>query len=180
MNKLLAMVAFLLPLLGCPANSSRKVQNAACPGIQDLDTSGKKACTEMGCNDQLSIRIPATLLTDKPSEKTPYTIDVVMDGISLQCKAELPVSDCKARVQCNDGSSLIHYSNCSMEAKDQGFELNPGTLPKSVKLTISSKGKVLLKKSSTPKYSAVQPNGPGCGPVCCQSNITLSREKTPQ
>lgn len=108
-----------------------------------------RACTEIGCSNELRIII------DGPLPPT-YTIELAAPGIetiTLTC----------AKGQSSEAS--IH------ECRPDGAIFRD-LAPDDVTVTFTWQGGI-VSDTLHPSYAAVQPNGPDCPPTCRQGTATL-------
>ncbi len=147
--------------------------NAECPG-PDIGEPRPDACTEMGCYSGLHLSV-------RPSDAWPhgdyrYVLD--LDGRTVTCEGSLPLKRCGIQsMTCSDAAVTVVESGCALDASTHAFgDVQISDAPSRVHLTIEHDGKAIADADFTPKYRRVQPNGPGCGPVCCQAadQVTLA------
>ena len=116
------------------------------------------ACTEIGCTDGLTVELRAA---SGAFEAGIYSITLGGDACTVtvggpdDCAADRCVVDST----CN-GITLVGYDEA-----DTLTLLAPVTEGE-VALTVDLEGTVLLDESFEPLYETIEPNGPGCPPVC--------------
>lgn len=142
---------------------------AACPGIDAVELSPDKSCTEMGCGDMFSLDVS---LIDEAARTGAgdYVIKLDTGEEVAQCKGALPVTECSKNLECDRRELLsISSESCGPEAKSLALGGVSGSkLVDAFTLTISKDGAEVFNKKFDVTYGIAQPNGQGCGPVCCQ------------
>jgi hypothetical protein len=125
-----------------------------------------KMCTRKGCIDGLEIEIV-------PSQGLPrgrYTIELEADDKRGRCELELPLPACErapAHRCTGDVAVLVSENGCALAESEHGF--GPLTIqgaPKRVVVSVARDGKPAGRLELAPSYQRIEPNGPGCGPVC--------------
>jgi hypothetical protein len=146
------------------------------PGLGCASSSPPQTgCTEIGCNDGLTV----TFAPNSGWAPGSYRFVVDIDGQTTTCEGMLPLKDCDVgpSLQCSPASGRlgIGESGCALPPAQQGFsELHLGVPPaQSVTITVSRDGSELVQKTLTPQYKTSQPNGPNCEPVCQTASETL-------
>ncbi|MCB9610043.1 MAG: hypothetical protein H6716_25885 [Polyangiaceae bacterium] len=134
------------------------------PGDAQAPTpdSAAPACSLIGCEDALQIRLDA--LRWGAGE---YTFKFDVDGASSECNASVPWAcsqDCAA--------PGIAFYGCTEGKAIEGVRISGS--PKRVSLTIQRDGTSVANKVFEPDYQHVQPNGPQCEPICHQATENLS------
>jgi hypothetical protein len=136
----------------------------------DMSVAGKESsrgCTEMGCTNGFHLGVEP--LDAWPHGKYRYVLDV--DGHEVTCEGSLPLQGCETpNITCSDAAYSVTESGCAIAPRQHAFGdvMIPG-FPSSVHLRVEHEGKPVLDEALDLKYGRVQPNGPGCGPVCCQA-----------
>ncbi|MCB9565764.1 MAG: hypothetical protein H6710_00800 [Myxococcales bacterium] len=133
-----------------------------------------RACTEIGCMDGLRIAL-------EPSSGMPagaYVIDLEIDGAATRCEGNLPLKPCEegSSVTCSSDAVVVEESGCAMAPEAQALSgiLFESARPKDVKVTIRRDGEVVAEAELSPEYRRLEPNGPGCPPICEQAEATLT------
>ncbi len=134
---------------------------------------GGQSCTEIGCSDGLTVVVPSD--AEWPAGDYRFVVDV--EGTTTTCSGSLPLPPCETRaITCDrEGVVQITESGCALSAEQHAFgELHflQGT-PSSVRVEIYHQDRAVAQQSFTPTYQTVQPNGPGCGPICEQASVEL-------
>ncbi len=161
------------PSPGAPATGSVDPAVArACPDAPSLAATGATACTQMGCYDGYEIEVT-------PSEAWPagdYRYIVELDGRTVTCTGSLPLQPCgTASMTCDGEGVSITESGCALQPAQHAFGgVSIPELPQAVHLRIEHDGASLVDQALTAKYATSQPNGPGCGPICCQGGDAVS------
>ena len=159
-TKFLALAALLgsIPGLGCASSSPPQT-----------------GCTEIGCNDGLTV----TFAPNSGWAPGSYRFVIDIDGQVTTCEGSLPLKDCDAgpSLQCSPATERVRIgeSGCALPPEQQGFsELQIGVPPAaSVKITVSRDGAELVQKTLAPQYKTSRPNGPDCEPVCQSASESL-------
>ncbi|MBE7485667.1 MAG: hypothetical protein HS104_37565 [Polyangiaceae bacterium] len=153
-----------LAMLGCNASSAPPPAGAG-PG---------KVCTEMGCQSGLDIELV------RPTGWPPgsYRITLRVDGKSASCEGKLPLEPCERgpTFHCNDASLSIAESGCALAADQHAIGGLTSTVTEASKasLVIEHQGALQATAQLTPAFQTVQPNGPGCEPVCQSASMRLT------
>ena len=132
--------------------------------------AGSVACTDMGCEDGLSVDFSLT-------EPGDYTVEIVADGQTITCSATLPLPPCdRGGASCSAPGVLLMASGCALPASNHslGGVMLSGAHPETVEVVVSRDGNEERRQSFTPTYQRVAPNGEACGPICNQATVTLS------
>jgi hypothetical protein len=166
-------------LAALPALAALAVLAVACgsgAAPPPASTPPPRACTEIGCVDGLHVELT-------PGSRWPagrYRIDVEADGAAQSCEAVLPLKACDAgpSAQCSGAAlATIGESGCALPPADHGLsDINFSGAPKRVHVRITRDGAAIADKDISPTYKRLQPNGPGCEPVCSSASegIALS------
>ncbi len=134
----------------------------------------QQACTQIGCMDGLTISVPL----DYEWKPGAYTFDFLLDGRAVTCTGTLPLKSCETHsISCSAEGVMIMESGCAMPAQTHGFgDIMLGSGPRQVVLTIRHNRTQIARGNWTPKYTTLSPNGPACGPVCKQANVSLEMQ----
>lgn len=186
----LALLASILALVGACAGAkdaspspgptaTDPVIAQACPDAPSLSPSGATECTEIGCYDGYQIDIT-------PYEAWPagdYRYVLELDGRTVTCSGSLPLQPCTSASMTCDGEGVsINESGCALDPAQHAFGgISIPELPQDVHLRLEHNGVPLVDQALTVQYATSQPNGPGCGPICCQGGdaVALSFEQAP-
>jgi hypothetical protein len=117
----------------------------------------------------------------RPGDRWPagrYRIDIDADGAAQQCEVTLPLLACGAgpSVRCT-GASLasIGESGCALPPAEHGLSnIDFSGSPRQIRVRIARGGATVLAQDFAPTYRTVQPNGPGCGPVCSSASAAAT------
>jgi hypothetical protein len=130
------------------------------------------SCTLVGCQ--------SGLLLEYPSAEWPegeYNFQVEAGDLEASCTVELDHSvdpestpDGLTSAPCTPSESLWLAVNLRTGGIDH-IELFDA--PDAVRVMIRFEGARLHEQTVEPQYQAVEPNGPGCGPVCRGSSEAL-------
>lgn len=161
------------------AGSIDPVVARACPDAPSVSASGATECTGMGCND--GYQIDVTPHEDWPSGDYRYILE--LDGRTVTCAGSLPLKPCGSPSMTCDGEGVsITESGCALDPAQHAFGgVSIPELPQDVHLRLEHDGVPLVDQALTVEYASSQPNGPDCGPVCCQGGdaVSLSFEPAP-
>ncbi len=163
MQALLA-TCLALVLIGCSASSAPPPAGPG-PG---------KVCTEMGCQSGLDIELV------RPTGWPPgsYRITLRIDDKSASCEGNLPLEPCERgpTFRCSDASLSIAESGCALPADQHAIGGLSSTVTEASKasLVIEHQGALQATAQLTPVFQTVQPNGPGCEPVCQSASLRLT------
>jgi hypothetical protein len=141
----------------------------ACGGVEPM------ACTDMGCDDGLSVDFSLT-------EPGDYSIEVIADGESVTCTGTLPLLPCEqGGVSCSAPHVMLGASGCALSEAEHalGGLIIAGAHPASVEVIVSRDGTELGRQTFSPSYVRVAPNGEACGPICEQANVELTASLSP-
>lgn len=160
----------------------------------DEDPFGGHGCTEIGCVDQLSLRVKTA---DDRWVDGAYAIELDLAGQKHVCTFTIPndlpkqlgsIEDitCEPRLQtsyfqavttCTETRTKDAVSqSCTPHPGEWTLELALAATPDSAAVRVTRDGAVLLEKSEKVSYVATRPNGPECEPLCRQSQITWTLE----
>ena len=130
------------------------------------------ACTEIGCQDGLLIRVTPT--SGWPAGQ--YVITTQVDDATIVCTGTLPLPACGTPGLTCDGEGVqVTESGCALGPEEHAFgDVMLATQPESVSLTIERDGTQVADGSWTPDYETVQPNGPECEPTCTFAAVELA------
>ena len=154
------------------ASADGRTAEEVCTDLDDIGTRTGNACTEMGCVSGFHLSVEPT--GSWPHGDYRYVLDV--DGRSVTCEGSLPLKPCGAsNITCSDPAFGVVESGCALEASAHAFGgvSIPG-FPSNVHLLIEHDGKPVFDQDLAPRWSRVQPNGPGCEPVCCQASAMVA------
>lgn len=135
--------------------------------------ASERTCTDMGCTSGLELEFV------RPSPWPPgsYRITLRIDGKSASCDGELPLKPCDqgASFRCSDASLRIAESGCALPASEHAISGLSSTASEAtaVSLVIEHGGALQATANLTPTFQTVQPNGPGCEPVCESASMKL-------
>ena len=118
---------------------------------------GPIACTEIGCDDQLAIDIQHGDLADGEWE------------VSIQAQDGSGGETCGFTV----AGGVVSASECNALFPPGMITVFASQLYAAVDVDVSFGGTVQGSASGEIAYQEVQPNGPGCEPICTQGGITV-------
>lgn len=160
----LLLLATTLALSGCAPGS-----DGSSDGIATAPAG--RACTQIGCQDGLVIRV-------LPAEAWPhgeYRFDIEQDGARVVCTGTLPLPSCDRRaLACDAAEPVITESGCALEPAAHAFgDVMFATTPAEVAVVVTRDGKQVGAGRWRPVYQTIQPNGPGCEPICTNAAVEL-------
>jgi hypothetical protein len=144
------------------------------PAIAGGVSCSSHDCTAMGCtdNDTISFALVPTSGADVPPGT--YVVAVTTDKGSSTLSCTRPPT--VAMYQC-DGSTTSVGGNYDTGACPEGkgcIDVWISTHPATLDIVVSRDGSELTRRSLTPSYTVLQPNGPECGPACARGNVEPS------
>ncbi|HEX5660204.1 MAG TPA: hypothetical protein VFX59_23580 [Polyangiales bacterium] len=165
-----------LVLAGCSKESvreapteARSALQEACPGAVAPIEHGK-VCTELGCESGFSV----VFQPKAPWPEGSYRFQFDVDGRMVTCTGKLPLRSCSHRNAMCDGDVVLAESGCDLPAASHSFwSVSFSGFPREIKAAAFLEGKPIGDATLKPKYARSQPNGPGCGPVCCAASDEL-------
>lgn len=157
--------------IGFAAGTVAALGIAACGGTTtpqngSSGTSGSsapRACTEMGCQNGVSIDF-------KYTDPGAYVFEVTVDGAKVTCKATLPIAQPPPPSSCDGANVFLGLVGSALPASQQSLEglTLATTTAKTIALRATRDGKVIGEKSfAVPYVTSPGPNGPGCEPNQC-------------
>ncbi len=151
----------------------------ATSALQSSCGSQSKACTLIGCTDQLTVEVSSS------GGATPvFAADLMVDGRSISCPA--PAQG--AIVTCDASVSIRSYEQHSCTQSVSGNTASQTCLgtgvfgeriviagaPALVSVALRNDSSVVAQQTFQPSYAQSQPNGPGCDPICRQASVALA------
>lgn len=131
--------------------------------------SDTRACTLMGCTDNLRIEFPAAL------EDGDWLFEITEGDSGWLCEVTVPVAE-SHQPTCSGfdvSFDLRHRGGAFYEVR--GLVLQ--WAPERIDLTIGHDGDLLGSQVIEPSYEDLYPNGPECDPVPChQASVTVDPE----
>jgi hypothetical protein len=144
---------------------------AACPASARFERSGSGECTDIGCVNGLRLSVsPQSGWTAGA-----YRFELDVDSQPVACQGSFPLQSCEERsFSCDAGSVRLGVSGCALPSDQQGIaDMAFEGYPLHVSVRVLRDGKELVSTALEPAYTAGQPNGPGCEPVCCGASAQL-------
>jgi hypothetical protein len=134
-------------------------------------TSDGQACTEIGCEDGLLIRVT-------PTEGWPhgsYRFAIAHDGITTNCEGTLPLPACETRAMtCDRDEPTIVESGCALDPAAHAFgDIMFSSTPALIGVEVYLDARSVGSGRFTPEYQTTQPNGSECEPVCTNASVEL-------
>jgi hypothetical protein len=147
----------------CTAPGTPSCEQGRCAEVPAIDQPGPVACTEIGCGFAFSVEF------QKSGSWTPgrYRVDVRLDGHTVECAADIPLS-CDAAPACDDPGVLLELSGCALPPASHaitGVDILTDT-PAEVSVDVLDEDGSLASGTWHPTYLTSQPNGPECSPEC--------------
>jgi hypothetical protein len=139
-------------------------------------TDPPRACTLIGCED--GFKVDLTPASGWPAGAYRFTIDV--DATRVTCRGALPLPACQAgpAVTCEpSGLVTIAESGCALAASAHGFPqitFEPKLRPKRVVIAVARNESVVARADLSPEFKRLEPNGPGCLPICNQARSRMT------
>jgi hypothetical protein len=98
-----------------------------------------------------------------------------VDGRAVTCQGSLPLKTCGERsFSCDTEGVRLGESGCALPAGQQGLaNITFTAFPLALSIRVLRNGDELASAELTPRYTAGQPNGSGCDPVCCGASGQL-------
>lgn len=160
--RLLALLA-ALPL-GC----------GAAPAAPPAAGKSGRTCTKMGCTSGLALE----LVRSTPWPQGSYRFTLRIDGKSVSCEGKLPLEPCERgpSFRCSDASLRVEESGCALPPEQHAVSGLSSTVSQAaeVSLVIEHQGVLQATAKLQPTFQTVQPNGPGCEPVCQSASMRLT------
>lgn len=119
--------------------------------------SGCFACTQIGCEDQVTVELTAA---SGALVEGAYEVTVVADGVPETCTLTIAAD-------CDSGSTCLQDSTCYLAyllSGPQRVSLTVSGAPELV--TVERAGVEVGRASFSPEYEKLEPNGARCGPTC--------------
>lgn len=152
-------------------------------------TSAGPICTEIGCADQVTIRVDLSP-EEAAAGRHEFVIDA--DGTTITCTLEHTDTSAVDHATCDGGASVFLGARTEMVEMESpvpgtvmaGARAVPGAFemvievygrPARVRVVHTLDGVTLRDETATPSYAATYPNGANCEPVCQQASVTWAR-----
>lgn len=132
----------------------------------------EKACTEIGCNDGLTLEVA-------PGYQWKwgfYEMQFLLEGRSVSCKGQLPLKKCDdgPSFTCSSDIVSIGESGCALPESAHGISsIHINDTPRRMMVVIKRGGQNVVMRTLNPEYRKSQPNGPECGPICTSASYNL-------
>jgi hypothetical protein len=145
---------------------------AACPDSEHFDRTGKHICTEIGCSSGYNLNVSP----ESGWAMGAYTFELTVDERKVTCQGSLPLEPCGVQsFSCDAGGVRLGESGCALPPNQQGIaSIMFEGFPLALTVRVLKDGTELSSSKLVPKYTAGQPNGPGCEPVCCSASGALN------
>lgn len=141
----LAALAFFI----CAANTAR----------------AEKACTQMWCQEGLTVNLKADTW---PAGS--YEFVVRADDRTVTCKSSLPFKGCEGNTVCDGKGVMIGESGCALPPEAHGFyAIILPSIPDDIKLTVTHESGKTFSYQTPVDKKCFFPNGEGCDPKPCCS-----------
>lgn len=137
-----------------------------------ITAHAQKACTEIGCQDGLTLNVDPSF----DWKWGRYDIALMFEGRTVNCYGYLPLKRCEKgpSFKCSSDKITIGESGCAMPESTHGISgIYINDAPARVIVRILRDKKAVITRTLSPEYQEMQPNGPGCGPVCRGASYNL-------
>ena len=124
----------------------------------DDDGSGL-ACTEIGCDHQISVEASSPL-------GRVFSVELTIDGATVSVACDIPVDAVGKRGQVTGSTTLI------VDCVPEGIVIYDHPEQLTVRF-LDEDGTVLGEAALTPDYDSVTPNGEECEPLCYQGEAVV-------
>lgn len=128
----------------------------------------------MGCKSGMELE----LARSTPWPAGTYRITLRVDDESASCEGKLPLEPCErgATFRCSDPSLSVSESGCALPPDQHAIAglASTATAASKVSLVIEHQGSIQATAQLTPTFQTLQPNGPGCDPVCETASMKLN------
>jgi hypothetical protein len=145
-----------------------------------VPTDPPRACTLIGCEDGLHVR----LQPDSGWPPGSYRFSIAADGRQAICRGALPLPPCSSgrALTCEPaGMVTIVESGCALPAAAHGFSeivfdpaLRPGTVVVTIERGDDGREGVAASAHIAPEFRTVHPNGVDCPPACTQAQAVVA------
>ncbi len=141
------------------------ILGACVPGTphSSSGSGGGRACTEIGCVDAFTLTLRTS---DGSAPVGDHTIDLQVDKLSLLCTFSILGIPSDTTVRCSPRVTVHLSSTIAGRFVEQVSVMGS---PAAVRIIQRLGDVVLLDRSFSPAYRKTQPNGPGCDPICNQT-----------
>jgi hypothetical protein len=143
------------------------------PSLTFAQSPPAVACTEIGCQNGVTLTIPP----DRIWESGRYAFLFQIDQKAIKCWGKLPLPKCEEgpALTCDTaGIVTITESGCALPRTAHRFsDIYIAAKAKSIALRIDLGNTTIFSKNYRPIYKTLQPNGPQCGPVCYSASLPL-------
>lgn len=127
----------------------------------------------MGCTSGLELDFERAT----PWPHGTYRVTLRVDDKSVSCEGKLPLEPCERgpTFHCSDPSLSVAESGCALPPEQHAITglSSKATQATKVSLAIEHQGSIQASAQLTPTFQTVQPNGPGCEPVCESARMKL-------
>lgn len=160
------------PILACLASTLFGCGGPAAPPPAS-PAPAPRACTTIGCTSGLELELRRAT----PWPHGTYRFTLKVDDASVSCEGKLPLEPCERgpTFHCSDASLTVAESGCALPPDQHAITglSSKATRATKVSLAIEHQGSIQASAQLTPTFQTVQPNGPGCEPVCEQAAMKL-------
>jgi hypothetical protein len=173
MRTLGAVLLSLTVLTGCAPRSAADREGPPKPvePPKSAEPSAPRACTELACNDGLSVAMSPT--SSWPHGVYRFTIEA--DEAKTICTGTLPLPDCGTRaISCEGDGAWVGESGCGLPEREHAFgDVRFSSTPAAVEITVALDERDIVTQAWTPTYETHSPNGPDCPPTCTKGSVRL-------
>lgn len=161
-----------------------------------VSCTDSRVCTDVGCSDGafMSLRTADNSWLDGA-----YDLQLELDSASYACKFALPgdlpqsrgslsmLMTCEPRLdttllpetECSEQRDTKTVSQtCTPSAGQYHLEISTPLTPQRAHVRLLRDGELVADRTQALSYETALPNGPGCGPACRQSHVTLLLDST--
>jgi hypothetical protein len=137
--------------------------------FQDLVDLAPVACTEIGCNDHLSLELRPNGVRFVQGT---YEVQLTANGATRSCSfrvldpSKCPLGDCFHGEGC-DAMIFAVYQN------PERIVIQYPVMETALDISVTRDGVTIASTAIQPVYQRLQPNGPYCPPVCYQAVVEL-------
>ena len=138
----------------------------------DNETDGAVACTEMGCQDQLTVEVVRADNLGFMSGL--YTFEVEVPEAQLSYWIECAAGYGDGGLDCDAGDLAV--LGARLDSTGSTLWVDCAMAPVQALVRVSYNGLPIGERAIAPVYEEVFPNGPDCPPACWQGTATMAVE----
>lgn len=148
---------------------------AACASLTGVAHAQEKACTEMWCQEGLSVRLEGA--GSWPAGR--YDFYIKADDLVVTCRAELPLrGDCAPSSECSHPDWRVGESGCALTPDAHSLhEISAAMMPRHIRIDIMRPDGKAARLESAVQGHCGYPNGKECDKrQCCSGGLTMPLE----